>query len=89
MLIENCESLLATMQRRHLNHQRLTLAGIDDVISRGRWQDWADLRHAILQDPSLADKIKRICHSQVIDPYAQRYHFWMNYVEERHASKPA
>ena len=77
------------MQHRHLNHQRFTLAGIDDVISRGRWQDWADLRHAILQDPSLLDKIERICHPQVVDPYAQRYHFWMNYVEERRTRKPA
>ena len=77
------------MQHRHLNHQRLTLAGIDDVISRGRWQDWADLRRAILQDPSLLNKIEQICRPQIADPYAQRYHFWMNYVEERHTSKPA
>ena len=38
------------MQHRHLIHQRLTLAAIDDVISRGRWDDWADLRRAALQD---------------------------------------
>lgn len=71
------------MQHRHLNHQRFTLAGIDDVICRGRWQDWADLRRAILQDPSLLDKIEQICRPQLTDPYAQRYHFWINYVEER------
>ena len=28
------------MQHRHLNHQRFTLAAIDDVIRRGRWDDW-------------------------------------------------
>ena len=28
------------MLHRHLNHQRLTLAAIDDIIARGRWQDW-------------------------------------------------
>ena len=35
------------MQHRHLNHQRYTLAAIDDVIARGRWADWADLRRPV------------------------------------------
>ncbi len=43
------------MLHRHLNHQRFTLAVIDDVISRGRWRDWADLRRAILTDRALLD----------------------------------
>lgn len=68
------------MLHRHLNHQRFTLAGIDDVISRGRWQDWADLRRAALEDPSLFDKIERVCAHYVVDAYAQRHHFWMHYV---------
>ena len=41
------------MLHRHLNHQRFTLAAIDDVISRGRWGDWAELRRAALADQSL------------------------------------
>lgn len=75
-----------TMLHRHLNHQRFTLAAIDDVISRGRWQDWAALRRAALQDQSLMEKMRRICLPYVVDPYAQRYHFWLHYVEEHHAS---
>ncbi len=70
------------MQHRHLNHQRFTLAAIDDVISRGRWGDWAELRCAVLADRSLLEKVKRICIAHVSDPYAQRYHFWLNYAEE-------
>lgn len=70
------------MQHRHLNHQRFTLAAIDDVISRGHWQDWADLRLAVLSDLSLLDKVQRICRSHAGDPYAQRYHFWMHYAQE-------
>ena len=31
------------MEHRHLNHQRLTLASIDDTISRGVWQDGVSL----------------------------------------------
>lgn len=70
------------MRHRHLTHQNYTLAAIDDVISRGRWQDWADLRCAVLADRALLEKVRRICHGHVQDPYAQRYHFWMHYAEE-------
>lgn len=70
------------MLHRHLNHQRFTLAAIDDVISRGRWQDWAELRQAVLSEHALLDKVERVCRPYVSDPYAQRYHFWMHYAEE-------
>ena len=77
-----------TMLHRHLDHQRFTLAAIDDVISRGRWQDWADLRRAALRDESLLDRIERICrHRTAADPRAQRHHFWLHYVEA-HRSAP-
>ena len=74
------------MLHRHLNHQRFTLAAIDDVISRGLWQDWADLRRAALNDVSLLDKVQRICCAHISDPYAQRYHFWMHYAKEHQAA---
>ena len=70
------------MKHRHLNHQRLTLAAIDNTISRGVWQDWAELRQAALQEPALLDKVARVCQAHMQDPYAQRYYFWMNYVKE-------
>lgn len=74
------------MIHRHLNHQRYTLAAIDDIITRGRWDDWAELRRAILDDPALLDKVARVCQPHLADPYAQRYHFWNNYVESKRAS---
>lgn len=74
------------MIHRHLNHQRFTLAAIDDIISRGRWQDWAELRKAVLQEPSLLEKVERICRPYLTDPYAQRYHFWIHYAQ---AHRPA
>jgi len=49
--------VLFAMLHRHLNHQRFTLAAIDDVISRGRWGDWAELRRAALSDRTLLDKV--------------------------------
>jgi hypothetical protein len=69
------------MHHRHLNHQRLTLAAIDDIISRGKWQDWAELRRAALADHAMLEKVKQVCRHHISDPYAQRYHFWMHYAE--------
>jgi hypothetical protein len=74
------------MQHRHLDHQRLTLAGIDDVIARGKWRDWADLRAAALGDPLLLERVQRVCRPRLSEPGAQRYHFWMNYAEEHRAA---
>lgn len=70
------------MRHRHLDHEGYTLAAIDDVIARGRWNDWADLRQAALFDAAIMDMIERVCRAQISDPYAQRYHFWNNYVQE-------
>lgn len=70
------------MLHRHLNHQRFTLAAIDDVIARGKWQDWAELRRALLTDPALLDKVERVCHPYISNPYAQRHHFWAHYAKK-------
>jgi hypothetical protein len=69
------------MYHRHLNHQDFTLAAIDDIVARGGRQDWADLRRALIADPNLRDKVRRVCLARVADPYAQRYHFWLHYVD--------
>ena len=74
------------MLHRHLNHQRHTLAAIDDVIARGQWSDWADLRQAVLSDPALLDKVESVCRPRIEDPYAQRYHFWMHYADAHRAA---
>jgi len=69
------------MHHRHLNHQNLTLAAIDDVIGRGKRLDWVGLRSAALQDRAILEKVLRVCQAHVGDPYAQRYHFWKHYAE--------
>jgi hypothetical protein len=74
------------MFHRHLDHQRFTLAAIDDVISRGQWGDWVELRRAIQADGALLDKVERVCRPYVSGPYAQRQHFWMRYVKEKRAA---
>lgn len=70
------------MTHRHLNpSDELTLAAIDDIISRGKRPDWEELRRAVLARPALWEKIQRVCRAQIADPRAQRYHFWMHYVQ--------
>lgn len=73
------------MRHRHLNHQRFTLAAIDDVIARGQWRDWADLRRAALADARVLDRVDRVCRAHISDPYAQRHYFWKNYAEAHRA----
>ena len=70
-----------TVLHRHLTHQELTLAAIDDVIARGNRRDWAELRRAVLVDPIVLEKTLRVCRAYVADPSAQRYHFWKQYAE--------
>lgn len=74
------------MHHRHLNHQGYTLAAIDDVISRGRWGDWAQLRQAVLADRAVLEKVERVCRPRIVDPYAQRHHFWMRYAQAHHGA---
>jgi len=70
------------MLHRHLDHQRFTLAAIDDVIARGRLGDWVELRRAALEDSALLNKVACVCLAHTSDPYAQRHHFWLHYAQE-------
>ena len=69
------------MQHRHLTHQAYTLAAIDDIIARGKRQDWAELCTALLADPAIREKVQRTCAARIADPYTQRYHFWKHDAE--------
>ena len=74
------------MVHRHLNHQELTLAAIDDVIARGRRKDWEALRLAVLRSRAVLDKVQQVCRVRISDPHAQRYHFWMHYAKAHRAA---
>ena len=76
------------MLHRHLNHQQFSLVAIDDVIARGKRRDWAELRLAALEDRAILEKIVRVCRARVVDPYAQRYHFWMHYARQHLGESP-
>ncbi len=74
------------MQHRHLNHQSFSLAAIDNIIASGQWKDWSDLRQEVLSSPVVMEKVKRVCQPYLNEPFAQRYHFWNNYVKEHQRS---
>ena len=69
------------MRHRHLNHENFTSAAIDDVISRGNWCDWAELRRAALDDRAVLDRISRVCAAFAHDSTAQRHQFWRQFAE--------
>jgi hypothetical protein len=69
------------MIHRHINPTELSLAAIDDIIQRGKMDDWRALRAAVLSDRSVVDKVERITHQYIDDPYRQRHHFWHHYVK--------
>ena len=71
------------MLHRHLNHSEWTLAAIDDVIARGKLDDWKELRDAATTDTTIQERILRICKPHLSDPYAQRYHFWNFYFRKQ------
>jgi hypothetical protein len=70
------------MRHRHLDHDQLTLAAIDDIIARGRRADWEALREASLKTQSVLEKVRRVCAPHTNEPRAQRYQFWMHYAEQ-------
>ena len=74
------------MNHRHINPSSLSLAAIDDVICRGGWQDWTDLRTSVLASRDVLERVQRVCRPHLANCYAQRYHFWMNYVQAHAAA---
>jgi hypothetical protein len=71
------------MLHRHLNHSEWTLAAVDEVIPRGRLDDWKQLRDAATKSAETRARILRVCAAHRADPYAQRYDFWDLYVRKQ------
>ena len=69
------------MEHRHLTHSNYSLPAIDDIISRGGWSDWVELQRECVRNPSLKEKVRKVCKAHIADPYAQRYHFWWKNVQ--------
>jgi len=75
------------MLHRHITPHGYSSAAIDDIISRGSLRDWIEMRDAALADLEIMQRIRRVAQARAIDPYEQRHHFWMHYVET-HSAPP-
>ncbi len=53
---------------------------MDDVIARGRLEDWKRLRDAAAAERRVREGILRVCAPRLEDPTEQRYYFWNYYV---------
>jgi hypothetical protein len=51
------------MRHRHLTHDGLTVAAIEDILARGKLPDWVPLAEAIRADPmgDVAEKTRALC----------------------------
>ena len=74
------------MKHRHLNHQALSIAAVDDIIARGKRRDREELRLAVLNSSGVLERVQQVCRAHITDPQAQRYHFWMHYAKEHLAA---
>ena len=77
------------MQHRHIAPHDFTPAAVDDIIRRGGWRDWVELRRAAHRDPVVLDRIRRVCASAARDPRqegVQRLGFWNMYAQRLSAT---
>ena len=74
------------MKHRHLAQSDYSAPAIDDIIARGRRDDWVALANAMHDEPSIRETVKRVCQAYLTEPGAQRYHFWKHYAELRAAA---
>lgn len=74
------------MNHRHLNHSDFTLAAIDDILLHGKYADWVELLDAMERDPTIREKILRVCESDRSPRPNQRYILWREYVKQQTAS---
>lgn len=81
------------MLHRHLNHERLTPAAVDDIIRRGKLADWVELARALRSDrrEQLARTVRTICDRGRADPEApfQSFAFWTCYLDAHRNDRAA
>jgi hypothetical protein len=75
------------MLHRHLDHSDFTLAALDDLIERGRREDWRELLRIIYANPygEVAQKVLRLCAARPTRTSA--FVFWERYVTWRRTAQ--
>jgi hypothetical protein len=69
------------MKHRGITLNTCTLAAIDDVISRGAFDDWLELYRAVSVEPDIREDIISICNNYIDDPSERCHRFWKIFIE--------
>ena len=69
------------MHHRHLNHQRLTLAALDDVIENGTLADWRPVLARLRREPegSVASRVAQLLSAK---DYAESGAVWRLFLDQ-------
>ena len=72
------------MHHRHLNHQRLTLAALDDVIENGTLADWRPVLARLRREPegSVACRVAQLLSAK---DYAESGAVWRLFLDQARA----
>ena len=73
------------MKHRNLNHELWTPAAIDSCITRGRQQDWDEMRQAALDDQEIMVRLNKIagCEKNLKSPFDDLvYQEWWRWVQD-------
>jgi hypothetical protein len=72
------------MEHRHLAHQRLTLAALDDLIENGKLADWQPVLARVRREPfgPVAARIDELLHAR---DYEESGALWRLYIDSARA----
>ena len=74
-----------TMRHRNACESHEGNCGImaaEDIIARGLWDDWMDLRGWCRRNPKIMEYTARAARSHAHLPHAQRHRFWLAWTEK-------
>lgn len=72
------------MRHRHLHHQRLTLAALDDLIENGTLADWRPVLARVRRDPEgpVASRVAELLSTR---DYEESGAVWLSFLEQARA----
>jgi hypothetical protein len=72
------------MRHRHLQHNRLTLAALDDLIENGTLADWRPVLARLRRDPEgpVAARVAELLSTR---DYEESGALWLSYLEQARA----
>jgi hypothetical protein len=74
------------MHHRHLNHQRLTLAALDDLIENGTLADWRPVLARVRREPAgpVASRVAQLLSAK---DYAESGALWQHFLDQARARR--